>query len=915
MKSLFTILFIFTTIIKCFAQVDPNNNQNWDWLAEPAWLLYPTELPLGTAIAPNNPFYQEGIGAAVYDNKPEDGWFLVRRDFGTTTRQVDQPFIMLYNKYQGLLRVFIFLKLTEGYTKGAIQLFGDPAYERTVSLTFLDNISWGRNDLIKVIDRHSSATTPVNNNRWAFADFPITYDPTVSNKINARLQFKVWGLNNYTISLNGLGTINQVFGEEQPANISNTGLFSPGGEFNALGNHMSGAQDSWLKWQNTIKNMGSKIDSNTTSKSLKNLRDWVKNVTSSWTVGNLGLIGAGVGLVDFLITGGRITNKEQPAPMNFAMNFTVTGHMDIQDDIGAITLPLPGANHTVSYSTNLLYNLPLGTLNLQQTPVLQHRNYWWPRGGGISTLTHSYRMKDDFIFELNPHSDLEISNIEAAFVFELTGENTGWPENFLSYADQGYSPIDGRPIELESYNNEKYVFRTPYVNAYAFKNQSITLPAGFNLYVKVKALLKVKNSPADRQPVIFVATYDANVEESSGSQHWPFTVSTVNPKGLQFVSVPLTISNYSRYSVFPTIPSQSNIYSYVSGSGYTPVTTLTNGPGYWADFPAQTVTTFTGSTIPNLSIPVSTGWNIIGSISYNVPKFSICSNPQNIITGYIFSFIPGVGYQSLGNNDNLLPGGGYWVETTTSGNILLEVGADPCEGLAKIGEEEEVDLSLMDKFIISDASGNSQTLYVKKQENNVSSDIYLPPAMPEMMFDSRFENEEFIKSVNIDEGPVDLNILVQSNSFPISLTWELNPTNEINYSFISDSGLGKVANLKSTYGSHQFFSLNNNKINLFASSSENIESILNPSEYSLIQNYPNPFNPSTKIQFSLKSEGLTTLKIYNVIGEEIKTLVNEYKDAGTYQVVFNASNLPSGVYIYKIQSGDFVSSKKMILIK
>ena len=812
--------------------------------------------------------------------------------------------------------MFVFLKLSEGYNKGAIQLNGDPAYERTVTLTFLENISWGRNDFNKVVDRNSSSTTPANNNRWSYADFPITYDPTISNKSNSRLQFKIWGLENFNITLNGLGNINQVFGEEQPANISNAGVFQPGGKFDAAGKHVAGVQDTWLKWQNTIKNIGSKIDSNTTSKSLKSLREWVKNVSNTWTVSNLGLIGAGVGIVDFLITGGRLTNKEQPSPMNFALNFSLTGTMNTQEDLGSITLPLPGAVHTVNYSTNLLYNLPLGTLNLQQTPTLQHRTYWWPEGGGSSLLTHSYRVKDDLIFDLNPNSDLEISKIEAAFVFELTGENTGWPERFLSYADQGYSPIDGRPIELESYNNEKYVFRTPYVDAYAFKYQSITLPSGFNLYVKVKALLKVKNSSSDRQPVVFIATYDANVEEDNGSSHWPFTISTVNPADQQLVSVPLLLSNYSRYSIFPTIPSQSSIFSYIPGSGYAAVTTLSHGQGYWATFPTQTVNTMTGIALPNLSIPVASGWNMIGSISYNVPKNNICSEPLGIIDyNTIYTYVPRHGYRYLGANDNLLPGYGYWIYTSSSGNINLEVGADPCQGLAKINENVEVDLTIMDKFIISDASGNSQTLYVKKQENNNVSNVYLPPAMSEMMFDSRFENEEFIKSVNIDEGPVDLNILVQANSFPISLTWELNPANDINYSFISDSGLGKVANLKSTSGSHQFFSLNNNKINLFASSSENIESILNPSEYTLIQNYPNPFNPSTTIRFSLKTEGITILKIFNVIGEEVRTLINEFKDAGTYEIEFNASHLPSGVYIYKLQSGDFLSSKKMVLIK
>jgi hypothetical protein len=93
-----------------------------------------------------------------------------------------------------------------------------------------------------------------------------------------------------------------------------------------------------------------------------------------------------------------------------------------------------------------------------------------------------------------------------------------------------------------------------------------------------------------------------------------------------------------------------------------------------------------------------------------------------------------------------------------------------------------------------------------------------------------------------------------------------------------------------------------------------------PKEYMLSQNYPNPFNPSTTIKYSipvnLQSEiSDVKLVVYDILGKEIATLVNTKQSAGNHEVEFNASNLPSGVYIYSFQSGEFVSSKKMILIK
>ena len=88
-----------------------------------------------------------------------------------------------------------------------------------------------------------------------------------------------------------------------------------------------------------------------------------------------------------------------------------------------------------------------------------------------------------------------------------------------------------------------------------------------------------------------------------------------------------------------------------------------------------------------------------------------------------------------------------------------------------------------------------------------------------------------------------------------------------------------------------------------------------PKEFNLSQNYPNPFNPTTKIKYALPKTGLVSMKIYDITGREIQTLVNEVKQAGNYTVDFNGANLSSGVYFYKIQSGDYVSVKRMVLIK
>ena len=88
-----------------------------------------------------------------------------------------------------------------------------------------------------------------------------------------------------------------------------------------------------------------------------------------------------------------------------------------------------------------------------------------------------------------------------------------------------------------------------------------------------------------------------------------------------------------------------------------------------------------------------------------------------------------------------------------------------------------------------------------------------------------------------------------------------------------------------------------------------------PSKYDLAQNYPNPFNPVTNLEFGIPDLGFVSLKIYDLLGKEVVTLVNEKLNPGTYRVEFDAGSLTSGVYFYRLTSGDFTDTKRMVLVK
>ncbi len=88
-----------------------------------------------------------------------------------------------------------------------------------------------------------------------------------------------------------------------------------------------------------------------------------------------------------------------------------------------------------------------------------------------------------------------------------------------------------------------------------------------------------------------------------------------------------------------------------------------------------------------------------------------------------------------------------------------------------------------------------------------------------------------------------------------------------------------------------------------------------PNNFYLSQNYPNPFNPETRIDFTLPEKQFITIRVYNTLGEQVAELVNEAREAGSYSVIFDASRLPSGVYIYRLQTSSFASNKKMTFLK
>ncbi|HUL43758.1 MAG TPA: SBBP repeat-containing protein [Bacteroidota bacterium] len=308
----------------------------------------------------------------------------------------------------------------------------------------------------------------------------------------------------------------------------------------------------------------------------------------------------------------------------------------------------------------------------------------------------------------------------------------------------------------------------------------------------------VDNSPVQGAVNYYcIVSVDIHGNRSIPSQETVASLATTQQYAVaekwNMVSIPMTVADYHKSVLYPTASS----YAFIYQKNYVIAPVLENGNGYWLKFPSAQSVSMTGYYLTSDTIPVTAGWNMIGSIGTLVPVGTIMSIPWGIITSKFF------GYDGTYRTaDVIRPGMGYWVKVSEDGKLILS----------------------------SSSSSNS-------------------PAA--------------IRIVPTDEMP------------PVTP---------------GDEEQGQSTGL--------------------------------PAFYALAQNSPNPFNPSTDIEYSLPERSNVSLKIYSVTGAEISTVLLGMEDAGYKSIRWDASNVSSGVYFYRLvavstahPAKSFTQVRKMVLMK
>jgi len=383
----------------------------------------------------------------------------------------------------------------------------------------------------------------------------------------------------------------------------------------------------------------------------------------------------------------------------------------------------------------------------------------------------------------------------------------------------------------------------------------------------------------------------------------PYYTDTL-PSSWRMVSLPVDAENPSKNALFPTSSSEAFAYN---GSNYVPTATLVKGQGYWLRFDTSTIVSILGSVILDDTIPLVEGWNMIGANSYLIAQSSFMTVPPNIIQGPLFGYERS--YQAA---TTLQPLHAYWLRASTAGSLILT-----SSGLSKSSAKRSSPVEHFNKITVLDASGNEQSLYFAGRAGDDARQFEAPPLPPAEAFDVRFGSNRYAEVPDKAFEKI-VPLRINGASYPLTIRWSVkdNPAH-------ASLEVGGKSIALGTSGSLQILEPKEG-IQLKLSPASVVAL---PTEFKLEQNYPNPFNPTTMIEYSLPVPARVMITIYDVLGREVSTLVDEIQTAGFKQVAWTGNNtagvlVAGGLYFYRltamgIENGNTttVQVRKMLLLK
>jgi hypothetical protein len=386
----------------------------------------------------------------------------------------------------------------------------------------------------------------------------------------------------------------------------------------------------------------------------------------------------------------------------------------------------------------------------------------------------------------------------------------------------------------------------------------------------------------------YITATDANGSESEPSEEAfvsQMSLSISYVQNWNLVGLPLTTDLSGQLDVFPNSV-DGTLFSF--DETYVLESSLVPGNGYWLRFPEDGEELITGSPIDNMTLHLQGGWNLISGITDEINVNQIIDESNIIVPGTLFGFS-----ETYVSGTTLVPGRGYWLRAFSEGDVILSSNSRSARALF---------VGLTDKS--NSMSINGQELYFGREIPYGQDLSYtLPPKPPVGAFDARYKgNRRMVK----DYGEIDI----------------MNPgeTLLIEFNIVIDAGEHFNWALKMEDGNEYILEGSGELVVPTEEGIILVRKEVIPEVFTLHQNYPNPFNPVTTLRYDLPDQVHVTLTVYDMLGKDIIRLVQTTQEAGFKSVQWNATDnmgrpVSAGVYIYQIEAGEFVHTKKMVLLK
>src|ERR1041384_7421235 len=342
------------------------------------------------------------------------------------------------------------------------------------------------------------------------------------------------------------------------------------------------------------------------------------------------------------------------------------------------------------------------------------------------------------------------------------------------------------------------------------------------------------------------------------------TVDRAVTVGWNIVSLPVGRADRSVTGLFPGAVSRAFSYN----GAYVPETAVAVGSGYWLKFGADQNVSIKGIPAERDSVNALKGWNLIGSLPVRRLHTAITSSPPGIINSPFFGF-----NGSYFVSDTIVPGFGYWVRLNDQGTLIFDTLASAA--IPRTSADQGFIRSAA-RLTVRDAAERAGSLYIREGDPmSYPSFSDLPPVPPPGAFDIRFASGKSVTLISPGETG-QFPILFSSPAYPITISWDMQEMSRPLSLRVDGSAI-----LLSHTGAIRL-ATPARSLSLNVASERAM-----PAEYSLSDAYPNPFNPATVVQYSLPSESRVLVRVYNVLGERVPTLVDALESPGEKSVSWN----------------------------